>query len=244
MKNLLLVQPGAFGDIFLCAPIAKYYFDIGYNVFWPTTLKFKKIIDRFPYVNHILISDDQLDQDWLRSDVMKIIPMFDKYDKVINLADRGPHPTSQLGNENFELCKYRLSEVPIYYKHNLKWERDHNKEVSIFKKLNLNPEEDYAVYHTQDSSGQRSQLPKINIKKIEVKQIDGYDIVDWFLVFLNAKEIYCTESSIHQFLDGIVDKITPNRFLLKRPCCDSRTRLTISYNWCLKYMDKNSIIVG
>ena len=78
MKNnmrCLLIQPGAFGDIFLCAPIAKYYSDAGYKVDWPVTKKFLPTLKYFPYVNPILLSEDILDQDWLRSDVMKILPM-------------------------------------------------------------------------------------------------------------------------------------------------------------------------
>jgi UDP:flavonoid glycosyltransferase YjiC (YdhE family) len=99
MKNLLLIQPGPFGDIFVCAPIAKWYADSGYKVHWPITKKFESTLEKFDYVTPIILSDEVFHADWLRSDVMKILPTVGDYDKVINLADRGPHPTAQRPNE-------------------------------------------------------------------------------------------------------------------------------------------------
>ena len=243
-KKCLIIQPGAFGDIFLCAPIAKFYSDKGYQIYWPVTKKFISTLQYFPYVNPIVLSDDILHEDWLRSDVMKILPELHKYEKVINLADRGPHPTAQQYSENFEQCKYRLSEVPFSEKNNLNWQRDKNKEKEIFNLLNISENEDYAVVHKTDSLGQIASVPNIDIKTIEVKPIKSFNIPDWFRVFKKAKKIYCIESSVHQFMDGVVQKLTPERFLLKRPCSAINCRFTVSSNWKLDYIGKESIIRG
>ena len=127
-KTLLLIQPGAYGDLFVCAPIAKFYSDIGYQVFWPVQPRFLSIIQKFNYVIPIVLSEELLDEDWLRSDVIKIFNFNLKFDKIINLADRGPHQTAQKERENFEQCKYRLAEINIEQKHNLKWNRNIKKE--------------------------------------------------------------------------------------------------------------------
>ena len=102
----LIIQPGAYGDIILCAPIAEYYALRGYDVYWPARAKFHSTLRKFDYVNPLLLNEDILHEDWLRSDVMKILPSTVDYDLVINLADRGPHPTAQMYWENFEQCKY------------------------------------------------------------------------------------------------------------------------------------------
>ena len=131
MKKMLLIQPGAFGDIFLCAPIAHWYKKEGYKVYWPATRKFISTLEYFPYVHPLVLSDEVFDQDWLRSDVMKILPSVKRYDKVVNLADRGPHPTAQQFWENFEQCKYRLSGVPFNKKNNLSWQRNEEKREQL-----------------------------------------------------------------------------------------------------------------
>jgi len=242
MKNLLLIQPGAFGDIFVCAPIAKWYADRGYKVYWPITKKFESTLERFDYVTPIILSDEVLHEDWLRSDVMKILPTIGNYDKVLNLADRGPHPTAQRPNENFELCKYRLAEVPFNEKNNLVWTRNLQKEDSLVNKLNL--EKPYAVIHKVDSLGQEAEVPKINMNIVEVSEIRGYTIQDWYKVFLEASEIYCVESAVHQFMDGVANNLTKEKYLLKRPAVQQDCRFTISSNWKLKYIGEHTIIRG
>lgn len=242
MKKLLLVQPGPYGDIFLCAPIAKWYADKGYEVHWPVTKKFIPTLEYFDYVKPILLPDETLHSDWLRSDVMKIIPMMGEYDKVINLADRGPHFTAQALNENFELCKYRLAEVPFEEKNKLVWTRDIEKENSLFRLLKL--KEPYAIVHAVDSLGQKAYVPEININIVEVNIIEDYNIPDWYGVLSKASEIYCVESSLHQFMDGSVTSLTEDRFLLKRPAVSEGSRFTVSKNWKLKYIGENSIVRG
>lgn len=240
----LLIQPGAFGDIFLCAPIAKWYSDRGYNVDWPVAGKFLPLLSYFNYVSPLELPEESLDPDWLRSDVMKILPMTSNYDKVVNLADRGPHPTAQHFSENFEQCKYRLAEVPFSEKNNLSWERDLGKEENLFNLLGLSSKDPYALVHKEDSSGEMAVVPPVNMKVVEVKPIENYSIPDWFKVFENASEIYCVESSIHQFLDGIIQHLTDKRFLLKRPSIAPDYRFTVSENWDLRFIGQNSIVRG
>ena len=64
----LLIQPGAFGDLFVCAPIAEWYAKQGYEIFWAVQKKFESTLKRFDYVTPIILSEDVIDPDWLRSD--------------------------------------------------------------------------------------------------------------------------------------------------------------------------------
>lgn len=243
-NKLLLIQPGAFGDIFLCAPIAKFYSDKGYEVYWPVTKKFTSTLEYFPYVKPILLSDEILHKDWMRSDVMKILPHLHKYEKVINLADRGPHPTAQQYWENFEQCKYRLAEVPFSEKNNLSWQRKKNKEKELLKFLGLSDQDEYAVIHRVDSHNEAAEIPEINIKTVEIRELNGFNIPDWFTVIQKAKQIFCVESGIHQFIDGIAAKTTKEKFLLRKPCVPVNCRHTVSSSWKLDYVGKNSIVHG
>ena len=238
MKTCLLIQPGAFGDIFLCAPIAKIYHDNGYKVFWPTTLKFKELVESFPYVNHILLSNETLDSDWLRSDVIKIFnhPIIKEASIIINMADRGPHPTAERFGENFEQCKYRIAEIPIEYKHTLTWKRNIKKENTLYKNL-VGNKKDYIFCHLESSRGDRAKLPIESQNIIEVKQIEGYSIFDWYKIILNAKEIYCVESAIHQFIDGIIPYVKDiPKYILSRSTLNKGEVYTYSPYWNKKFI--------
>lgn len=243
MKKLLLIQPGAFGDIFVCAPIAKWYADKGYKVYWPARDKFISTIKYFDYVKPIILSDEILHTDWLRSDVMKILPTINQYDKVLNLADRGPHSTAQkVGLENFEQCKYRLSQVPIEEKNNLVWTRNFEKEQELEKLLNVKG--DYCVAHLTNSHGDRAAMPEQELPLIEIIPVKGFNIADWYSIIQKAKKVYCVESGVHQFIDGTLKTYSENHILLKKGPVAEGTRHTISKYWNMCLMGYNTKVIG
>jgi hypothetical protein len=238
MKKCLIIQPGAFGDIILCAPIAKIYHDNGYKVFWPTTKKFQPLINSFPYVNHILLDDHSHHPDWLRSDVIKILnhPIYNDSPLILNLADRGPHPTAERNGENFEQCKYRLSNVPIEYKHDLKWTRNTEKENKLYKDV-VGTKRGYTFCCLESSRGDKTELPMSKENIIEGKIIENYNIFDWYKIIINAKEIYCVESAFHQFMDGIISHIDNiPKYILSRSTLKGGESYTYSPYWNKKYI--------
>lgn len=52
-KKCVIIQPGKLGDIIICAPIAQYYADKGYEVYWPVFDNFYEVVKRFEYVNPV-----------------------------------------------------------------------------------------------------------------------------------------------------------------------------------------------
>jgi hypothetical protein len=238
MKKCLLIQPGAFGDLFICAPIAKHYADLGYEVSWPTREKFSGIMGHFPYVKNTKLDERVLDPDWLRSDVIKCLEISEspKPDLVLNLADRGPHPTGQQSWEKFEETKYRLSKVPFEEKHSLVWARDEKKENEIYEKF-VGDKEDYIFAHLTNSTSERVGLPIAeNIKIVEMEEVEGDNIVGWYKVIKNASAVYCVESSIHCFIDGFVKDLKCPKYLLSRPTLQAGQSYTVSKYWDKRFM--------
>ena len=237
-KRAIIIQPGAYGDILICAPIAKIYYDNGYKIYWPTTKKFKSLIKKFQYVEHVLLDDEILDTDWLRSDVIKCLTYLknNEIDLVLNLADRGPHKTANKPNENFEQCKYRLSNIPIEYKHTLQWKRNIEKENKLYDKL-INSD-NYIFCHLTSSREDRAKLPiKFDGDIIEATEIDGFDITDWYKIIINAKMIFVVESSFHQFIDGFINDVTNiPKYILSRSTLNSGETYTYSLYWNKKYI--------
>ena len=232
MKRALLIQPGAFGDIIVCAPIAKWYADRGYEVTFPARKKYHSHLEALSYVVPLELDELDFHPDGLACDVMKCLPQAVNYDLILNLADRGPHPPAQRDGESFEQCKYRLAEVPFEEKHTLKWTRDKRKEDDLYDRYVKSSE--YVFVHNTSSNKERVAIPKSVDKPVVLcDDPEGYNIFDWYKVAINASEIHCTESSIWAFLDGIVHDITEERYLLPRK---NMSGSTVSSNWKKDYL--------
>jgi hypothetical protein len=235
-KTCIIIQPGAFGDILAVAGIASYYSNSGYDVIWPAREKYINPILRLPYVTPILLDDRELDPDWLRSDVMKILDLdvYKKASLILNLADRGPHSTYQRYNENFEQAKYRAANLPLYFKHNLIWERKKEKELSL--KSIVCPNGAYVFAHLTDSYNKKAAMPEQELPVVEAREIEGYDIFDWYEVILGASEIFAVESSFFHFIDGIIPFLKTKPYVLRREVVEEGTRACLSQYWNHKFI--------
>ena len=217
MPNLMMIQPGAFGDIITCAPIAKKYHDAGYDVYWPVREMFVELLSRLDYVKPILLDERELDDDWLRSDVIKCVQLFEngQFKYALNLADRGPHSTAELPSELPEQTKYRLANVDFSEKHTLSWSRDVEKENLLYSEL-VDSDDEY-ILAALASSDSLTKLPSdIKYKVVLMDRKDGYTIFDWYKLIKNAKVIYAVESSFHCFIDGIVNEVKCLKYRLPR----------------------------
>lgn len=249
IENITLIQPGPFGDLFVCAPIAKYLSEkFSCKIYWPAREKFIPTLKYFiDYVQPVVIPDTNDHSDWLRSDVMYIYKhikeLVPNAKVIIDLADRGNH-TQQSPNENFEQYKYRASRVPFEEKNRLNFRRNTDKEKEL-EDIILSHKE-FALVHNIDSYSSRAALPNIELPIIQIREIPGFNIPDWYSVITKAKQIYCVESSVHQFIDGLIGSgsITQDRYLLRRPIVKEGIRLTMSPYWKLDYIGKDSIVQG
>ena len=137
MNNIGIIQPGRLGDIIICLPIAKYYFDRGYQVYWPI---FSNLISNFiktvNYVNFIPITNNvykcvQEANERLKSinnidiiDIAATFPGSECTDEYVKCGDG-------YGSETFDMFKYRKSQVPFEHKWNLSIKVDEEEENQI-----------------------------------------------------------------------------------------------------------------
>ncbi len=138
--KIVLGQPGGYGDLFFCAPIAKHYSDEGHEVFWPVGDEHLSIIEQFPYVTAMSLPDERLVEHSDPREVQMISKVLmgmqlaqDMGAQYLNLADR-PVPTSMPEDtgETPEEKKYRVSNVSWEKKYTLEWRRDLEKENKLF----------------------------------------------------------------------------------------------------------------
>tara|TARA_R100000458_G_scaffold9704_2_gene7697 strand:+ start:4919 stop:5635 length:717 start_codon:yes stop_codon:yes gene_type:complete len=236
-KTALLIQPGAFGDIIVCAPIAEWYASQGYEVLFPARKKYHSLLKQLPYVTPILLDDEELHHDWLQGDVFKVFKLGLKPDITINLADRGPHPLAQRFGEYNAHTKYRLANVPFEQQHKLSWTRRKDKEDEIYNEYVPHGVE-YAFVHNSSSDGEMLNLPPISLPIIFNDTPEGYSIFDWYKLIINASEVYCSESALHCFCDGIIHQMKGKKYLLPREAGGGEL-LTKSEFWDKKYFYEN-----
>lgn len=205
MKNIGILQPGRVGDIFICLPIAKFYNDQGYRVYWPVFENYVKMFsDAVDYVHFLPVS----------SDVYSCIPQakgtFMNY-KVTNILDlAATFPGSSVteryvaegdgfGWEKFDEFKYKIAEVPFKEKWNLQYKRDLKAEEKVFNIYVK--DEKYDVCSLTHSRGKVNKVIQSKYQIIELNE--NHSIFHWRKVFEKAQSICLVDSAISNFVEQI-----------------------------------------
>ena len=238
-QTALLIQPGAFGDIITCAPIAKHLSDEGVEVHWAVHEKYKEHLESITsaYVTPVILDELEIPEgaDWLRVAAYQCYAQAPKFNMVVDLADRHPEGHFQRPDETPEETKYRLAGLPLEAKHTLTWERDTKKEKRLYSEV-VGDLGDYVVAALGSSHGDRTELPKDERRRvIEITPREGYNIVDWFEVIKRAKDVYCVESAVQCFIDGCIFQLPSNQiqYLLKRRSIKNGKPYTVAKYWNL-----------
>jgi len=261
MQPVFLGHPGPFGDIIVCAPIAKEYADRGHKVYWPARVEYLDLLDRFNYVSPLPLPHMCLIQEkWASpreaqnlSDILMSQSICSEMGgKYLHVGDRfvdgqSPLPSDKDGKplppntsdlslslregETIEEKKYRISEVDFEKKYTLNWKRDKDKENKLFDLVVSS--DNYVFGHLLQSDSTHSSLPSEETRElVEARIIEGYTILDWYKVIVNAKAVYCIESSFQCFVDGIRDQVK-NKYLLSTK---EGITTTTSRDWDRKFM--------
>lgn len=197
-RKIKLIQPGRIGDIIICFPIAKFYSDIGYKVYWPVHRRF---IPLFNYVNYA----EAISIKWWPVYLSAFPAYFstpsikDKLDILIGFWGCNKMNTNDWlkSNLSFDKWKYKKAKVPFEEKYKLKINRNFKKEARL--KEIIGAKGRYVVTHSVGNNY------KYDFKKnsIEVVNVKGFNIFDWIGIFEDAEEIYCIDSSVANLVNGL-----------------------------------------
>lgn len=243
MSSVFIGHPGPYGDIIICAPIAKDYADRGFKVYWPVRVEYLDLVSRFDYVTPIPLPEINLinkfgdREDKNMSDILMGQSICKEMNSTyLHVGDRfvdgiTPFATPRLFGETIEEKKYRISEVDFSKKHELVWRRDKQKEDELYNIVVS--KEPYVFAHLDQSDGTSVDLPVEDQNVVKCVPIEGYNILDWYKVIMNAQEIYCIESSLHCFVDGLGDRVKSVKYLLSAKKGVSTTK---SSSWNKKHI--------
>jgi hypothetical protein len=226
MGKICIIQTGRLGDTIIALPIAKYYNDNGYIVDWVIHESLKGIFNYIDYVNNIKIIPNNIDIMFSIPEAYKLIEN-ENYTNVIDLSIGFPGSlvskyTDVNFLETFVHVKYYLANVDINKKWDFKFNRNIERENSLYEKL---VNKDYVLIHNTISDSKTAQFSvETEYDKIYFEKIEDYEIFDWYKIILNAKEIYCIDSSLCNFIDVVSDFSKIKKFF-----CGKRTDNTTKW---------------
>jgi hypothetical protein len=185
-KTCHINQPYGLGDIILCEPIARYYYNKGYEVTYWVRDDYIWIKDYIPYINFKKQSDGYIDKEE--------VVITDEY-VYLPLIRKAVSPRNVWVETGWLYDKYTISELDHSLWKTFDFVRNLEKENSLFQKLDLEGK-DYILINTNSSSGKASINVESQYKIVYLDFIEGFTMLDWYKVLNNAKEIHTVPTSI------------------------------------------------
>lgn len=228
MKTVGILQPGRLGDIIICLPIAKFYSEQGYKVYWPIFENYVTMLTEVvDYVHFLPVTSD------VYSCVWQARGTFMNYEvtNVIDLAATFPGSTvteqyvsegDGFGKEKFDEFKYKLAKVPF----NKKWDLQYNRNIKAEQNIyDLYVKSDkYDLVNLTHSRGKVNKKVESKFQLIELNE--KHNLFHWRKVFENAQNICLVDSAISNFVEQL--NIPANKVLIKK---QDQPIATYKNNW-------------
>ena len=184
-----LVQSRGIGDIIIALPIAKYFSDRGYDVFWPIDRRFMShFVNAAPYVTFLPLEPSVEPSFYYDIPLAKLREIGCSDIHVLYSALRGrEHVVDQKLADyvTFDRYKYAVAGVPFREKWNLSLVRNRKREQALFERLIEKPT--YTVCHFQGSA-YRVELDVPATPETQVIRISEVTdcVFDWITILERA----------------------------------------------------------
>jgi len=208
-KRLGIIQSRGLGDIVIALPIAGYYHDQGWDVYWPIDQQFlPHVQDHVPWVHWIPIPVDPQGR-YFYDIPLERLKNF-RCDEIIPLYQHlTGHPFSEakyFQYTGFDQYKYIRAEVPFLHKWRLEQyiTRDIAEEDRLYNQLITNP--NYAVVHLEGSDHTALFDPQIippDWDTVYIRPGLTPSIFNWRRILEGAQSIVCVDSCIANMTDQL-----------------------------------------
>lgn len=213
---MVINQPAAIGDILFIEPICKHFHN----------LKGQKPI--LPVRDHLLWTKNYIES-------AEIVPLStfamdidsDTTDNPDYLPLRFANPIYRKLNKwdysDFENCmpdKYLLSGLDPEKWLSLNIKFDFNKGMKLMQQLDVKQSDDFILINKNSQAGRVNiKIHNSKIKIIEMSEVPGYNVVDWALLMLKAKENHHVSTSTFYIMQAITNQFEfkSQVFLYPRP---------------------------
>jgi len=215
-QRLGIIQSRGCGDIIIALPIARHYYDQGYDIYWPICEEFLvNFKDHAPWVHWIPLATDPRGEFFYseprrRLQNLKCDEIICLYQSLNVVPELSQVPWFQI--QKFDEFKYTRAAVPFRKKWTLSdcITRFSDREQAVHIRAVTQPL--YYVTHLEGSNftatPDLSALPP-EWQRVDINSISGYSVFDWLKVIEGAQALICLDSVIANMVDQLdisVDK--------------------------------------
>lgn len=186
MKTCYINQPYGLGDILLCEPIARHYFEQGYKIVYWVKDEYLWIQDYIKYIDFISINDNYntLDEPVFTEDIIYIPAIYKRVSEIDEWRRVG-----------WLEDKYTISKLDKDLWKTFSFDRNTEKENNLFNYLNLENKK-YILINGHSSAGYRDLKIESECDVINMSNISGYSMLDWYKVMQEAEAIHTVSTSV------------------------------------------------
>lgn len=215
-KQMGLIQTRGIGDIIIALPIADFFIQRGYEVYWPIDERILRAFQKAkPEVNFIGIKEDD---DWMFKKPLSLLQQYNCERIIVlysYLKDEEVYNKTLLKSLKFDEYKYAISGVPFSNKWNLSLHRDNERELALYNKLAIT--KPYMCVHLKGSAFKANiSIPKSwndSYQIIEVNEITDNPF-DWIYTFENAAKLILIDSCFSNLVEQL--NLTNEKYLILR----------------------------
>jgi hypothetical protein len=188
IKKVLIIQPGRYGDIIICLPIAKWLHEQNCVVEWLCPAEYHEMFRNIDYAVPVLASGAN-------------------YHQIIDLSFGFGGILGRWWNDkkhlfdSFVTAKYYLAGLSLAHRWNLCWKRNETREMALYYLITEKHGKDYILVHEESHCGKYIDHPDKN--KVVFKPTDNFNIFDWYEVIKQAREIHCIDSVLSNFIEVV-----------------------------------------
>lgn len=219
-RRLGIIQSRGLGDLVIALPIARHYYDQGWDIYWPIEESFMySMTEGAPWVKWIPVPFDAPGR-YFYDVPMERLKNF-RCDEILCLYQ---HLTGHAFSEeryfqytSFDQYKYIKAGVPFLKKWHLEEciTRNAQREQALKDLVVTNP--DYVVTHLEGSSARASYDPGLipsGWQVVEIKPMEGYTIWDWIKVIEGAQSVIMIDSVYANLVDQL--GLGTDRYFIQR----------------------------
>lgn len=213
-KRLGIIQSRGLGDLVIALPIARWYADQGYDIYWPVCEEFVTSMDSVaPWVNWVPMPVDKGGQYFYDLPMgclqeLGVDEAISLYQSLTGHPEFTRRPEFQI--TGFDQYKYHVAGVPFTQKWTLKdcITRNPEREQKLYDEVVGSSTEPYVVVHKEGSNYTAKIDPSWIPEGWRVIELtDRTDSVfDWLKILEGAEAIIAVDSVISNIVDQL--KIT------------------------------------
>lgn len=210
-KKLGLVQSRGLGDLVIALPIARWYADEGYDIYWPICEEFVASMDSVAsWVNWIPIPADGrglyfYDSPMKHLNDLGVDEAICLYQSLTGHPEFTQRPEFQI--TGFDQIKYHIAGVPFKEKWELARciERSTIREQDLYDRVVGPSKEPYIVVHLEGSSHRATWDPSWvpeGWRTIEITELTD-SVFDWLSILEGAQAIVAVDSVFSNIIDQL-----------------------------------------